>query len=40
MVISAKKFFDKLKLAEDISFNLSHKNSNVGCKYLKWISNS
>lgn len=23
MVISAKKFFDKLKLAEDISFNLS-----------------
>ena len=23
MIISAKKFFDKLKLAEDISFNLS-----------------
>ena len=23
MVISAKKFFDKLKLAEDVSFNLS-----------------
>lgn len=39
-MVICKKIFDKLKLVEDISFNLSHKNSNVGCKYLKLISNS
>ncbi len=40
MIISAKKFFDKLKLAEDFIQFISNKNSNVERKYLKLISNS
>ena len=39
MIISAKKFFDKVSRKYFIQFT-SNKNSNVECKYLKLISNS